>query len=99
MIDEDKLSQDRAKALRAQSLLENELLIEAYAKLEAELVSAWIATPLRDTDGRERCWAAVQANRKHKDYLQQIVTNGKFAADQLKALADNAERSKRFRII
>jgi hypothetical protein len=98
MIDEDKLSQDRAKALRAQSLLENELLIEAYAKLEAELVSAWIATPPRDTDGRERCWAAVQANRKHREYLQSIVNNGKLAAAELKKLAETADR-KKFRFV
>ena len=99
MIDEDKLSQARAKAQRAQNLLDNELLKEAYAKLEAELVDAWIKTPPRDTDGRERCWAAVQANRKHRDYLESVVNDGKLASAELKKLADDAERSRLFRIV
>lgn len=99
MSDEDTLSQAAAKAARAQSLLGNELLLEAYDRIEADLIAGWIATPARDTDGRERCWAAVQANRKHKVYLQSVVNDGKMAAAQLKEIAETTERRKRFGVI
>ena len=95
----EELSEIAAKANRAQLLLDNDLYKEAHAELEKQLIDAWIKTPPRDSDGRERCWAAVQANRKHRDYLQSIVNNGKLAAAELKALADSEERKSRFRII
>lgn len=96
MSDEFKLSRDAAKAARAQNLLENELLNEAYEKIEAALILAWTRTPPRDTDGRERCWAAVQANRNHKEYLHSVVNDGKMAAAELKRLAESTERSRLF---
>lgn len=99
VIDEDKLSQAAARAARAQSLLDSELLNEAYDKIEADLIAAWASAPARDTDGRERCWAAVQANRNHKGYLQAVVNNGKLAAAELKLLVETSERKKRFGII
>ena len=99
MSDEFKLQQDASRAARADGLLKNELLAEAYDKLEADLIAAWIASNPRDTDGRERCFHAVHANRKHKEYLVSIVNNGKLAAAELKQLADNVERKKRFGII
>lgn len=99
MIDQDELSRVATKAMRAQNLLDNELLVEAYDKIEAELVAAWIGALPRDTEGRERCWAAVQANRKHREYLVSVVNNGKLAARELKDLADTAERKKRFGIV
>lgn len=99
MADEFKLQQDASRATRAKTLLENELLAEAYNKIEADLIAAWIASLPRDTDGRERCWNAVQANRKHREYLVSVLNNGKLAAAELKQLTDNAERKKKFGII
>jgi predicted TPR repeat methyltransferase len=98
MIDEFKLSQASAKASRAQELLGNELLAEAYATIEANLIAAWINTPPRDTEGREKAWSAVHANRNHRRYLETVASHGKMAAAELKELADTAERKLRFRI-
>lgn len=95
-MDEGKLLEAQSRAARVQQLLEDEILSEAYDRLEAELISAWIGTPARDTDGRERCWTAIQANRKHKGYLEAIVTNGKLAKAELTELAKTAERNRLF---
>lgn len=94
--DEDKLSKAASKAARAQSLLQNELLAEAYAKIEAELISAWINSPPRDNDGRERAWNAVQANRNHRRYLETVVNNGKMAAAELRLVAETTEHKRLF---
>lgn len=94
MTDEVKLRQDTDKAARAESLLRNELLTEAYERIEADLIKAWIASEPRDFDGRERCFLAVHANRKHKDYLESVVNNGKLAQAELKQLVETAERKR-----
>lgn len=90
-VDEHKLLRDQGRGAGAQSLLENDLLKEAYEKLEAELIAGWINSAPRDADGRERVWHAVQANRKHKAYLEQILSDGKMAAAELRALAETPQ--------
>lgn len=99
MADEFKLQKDARRAAEAQQLLDSPLLNEAYTRTEADLVEAWIGSQPRDADGRERLWNAVQANRKHKDFLQSVVNNGKIAEAELKALRETAEHKKRFGIL
>lgn len=95
----DKLLEQRNRAARAEAFLRDELVIESYERLEADLVKAWIMSDPRDNDGRERAWNAVQANRKHKDYFQSVITNGKLADAELKELIETQERRKRFGLI
>jgi len=87
MTDEIKLSVEAARGTQADSILRNELIQEAYKSLEDELVRTWIDSPARDTEDRERLWAAVQANRKHQNYLRSIIDNGKLAEAELASLA------------
>jgi hypothetical protein len=95
-VDEHKLIRDNSRAQKAKDLLENELLNEAIATLEADLIRAWKATPARDTEGRERCWTAVQQVGNLKGYLEAVMRDGQLAAAQLKSLA---EKPKRFGIV
>ncbi len=92
MTDEIKLRRDLDKAARAESLLRNELLTEAYDRIEADLIKAWIASEPRDVDGRERCFLAVHANRKHKDYLKSVINDGKLAQAELKQLVEGPKK-------
>lgn len=95
-VDEQKLQRDNTRALKAQELLENDLFNEAIAAIERDLVAAWKATPARDTEGRERCWTAVQQVGNIKGYFESVLRDGKLATAQLKQLA---ERPKRFGIV
>lgn len=97
MIDEDELSQAASRAARAQALLGNELLAQAYEQLEADVIAEWIAAP--DVVSREAAWRMIHTNRKHKAYLESVVGNGKLAASDLKRLAETTERKKRFGLI
>lgn len=96
MSDEDALSQAAAKAARAQSLLGNELLTEAFSALESSYTAAWRSTTIDDVSGRERLFLAINIVGKVRDHLTSIVTNGKLAAAELKQLADTAERARLF---
>lgn len=99
MIDEDKLSQDAAKAARALALLGNELLTEAFEALETSYTAAWRATMIDDVSGREKLFLAINIVGKVRDHLIAVVNNGKLAAAELKALADIAERKPRWQDI
>lgn len=92
MVDEHKLLRDQHRALGAQALLENDLFNEALESIERDLIAAWKATPARDTDGRERCWSAIQQLGKIKGYVENVLSNGKMAAEDLKNLTEQPKR-------
>jgi predicted metal-dependent hydrolase len=91
-----RLNADIARRARAQALLENELLQEAFARLEDRYLAEWRVTQFRDTDARERLWQAVNVLGKVKDHLGKIVSDGKLAQREIDQLA---QRRKRFGIV
>jgi hypothetical protein len=91
-----KLDADTARGTRAQALLENELLQEAFARLEERYIEEWRVCQFRDTDARERLWQAVNILGKVKDHLAKIVRDGKLAQREIEQLA---EKRKRFGIV
>jgi len=98
-MDESKLGEAAAKALRAQDLLDNELLAEAFRNLEDGYTAAWRATGIDEAGAREKLFLAINIVGKVRDHLTAVVTNGKLAQAELKELAQAAERRKRFGIL
>jgi hypothetical protein len=80
---EDRLQRDIVRGARAKALMDNELLQEAFAKLEADYIGAWRATPARDTDARERLWQAVNVLGKIRDHIGRVAADGNLAQRQL----------------
>jgi hypothetical protein len=99
MVEESMLEQAAARAVRAQALLDDELLAEAFNALEASYTSAWRRTTIDDAAGREKLFLAVNIVGKVRDHLSSVVANGKLAQAELKELAQTAERRKRFGIV
>jgi hypothetical protein len=83
---EDKLQVSISLGARAEALIKNELLQEAFKKLEDDYVAAWKTWPAADAAGRERLWQAVNVLGKVKDHLSHIVSDGKLAQRQLSEL-------------
>jgi hypothetical protein len=98
-MDEIKLGEAAAKAMRAQDLLDNELLSEAFKGLEDSYTAAWRASGIEDVAGREKLFLAINIVGKVRDHLRSIVANGKLAQVELTELARTAERRKRFGIV
>lgn len=94
--DEITLNADLARQARAQALMENDLLQEAFGRLEERYLDEWRVSQFRDTDARERLWQAVNVLRKVKDHLGKIVADGKLAQREIDQLV---ERRKRFGIV
>ena len=93
---EIKLNADLARRARAEALMDNELLQEAFGRLEERYMEEWRISQFRDTDARERLWQAVNVLRKVKDHLTKIVSDGKLAQREIDQLA---QRRKRFGMI
>lgn len=99
MTDEASLNETAARGVRAEGLLDNELLAGAFTALEASYISAWRATAIDDSAGREKLFLAINIVGKVRDHLASIVANGKLAQAELKELAQTAERRRRFGIL
>lgn len=83
MTDAEKL----ARASRAQSLIDDELLKEAFKQLEADYITGWKATNARDTEGREKLFLAVQVVGKVRDHLSRVLADGKLTKREIDDLA------------
>lgn len=94
MIDEIALNKAQAKALRAQRLLEDDLLVEAFTSLESSYIAAWRATTIEDVSAREKLFLAINIVGKVRDHLTTVVNDGKLAAAELRNLTEAAERKK-----
>lgn len=77
-----RAQQDRGN--HAMGLLENELLKEALAAIEAEVMEQWVACPARDKEGKEALWQLIKTSRKFKDILLGYIETGKLATENLK---------------
>jgi hypothetical protein len=99
MSDESALERAAARAVRAEALVDDELLTEAFDALEKGYIAAWRATTIDDAAGREKLFLAINIVGKVRDHLASVVANGKLARAELKELAETAERRKRFGII
>jgi hypothetical protein len=98
-MNEVQLGEAVTKAMRAQDMLDNELLGEAFKGLENSYTAAWRATVVDDVAAREKLFLAINIVGKVRDHLASVVANGKLAEAELKELALIAERRRRFGIL
>jgi len=94
-MDEIKLGIAQHRGLRAQELLDNTLLNEAFAEIEDRYMSAWRACRAEDLTAREAAWRAIKTLDGIRDLFRLYVTNGKIAAQDLKRLSDDFQRKNK----
>ena len=99
MTDESTLERTVGRGCRAERLLADELMIEAFETLEQNYISTWRATTIDDVAAREKLFLAINIVGKVRDHLGAAVANGKLAQAELNELARTAERRKRFGVL
>ena len=82
-MDERKVRDKQARAERAEALLRNELLNEAFDYLDEQFTAAWKNSDVKDTDNRERVYFLSQSLAALKGYFQSVIESGKLAEAQL----------------
>jgi hypothetical protein len=87
MTDEWALNKAAERGARAQRLLDDDLLKDAFVTLDRDYTKAWRETAARDTDARERLWQAVQVVAKVRDHLTHLVNGGKLAQREMNEIA------------
>jgi hypothetical protein len=82
-IDEYALRKAIDEANRAEQLVNNEMLQEAFEKLQSTYIEAWRGTHVDATSAREKLFLAVNIVGKVKEHLNFIVSNGRLAKAEL----------------
>lgn len=96
---DDELHSAASRGSHAQSLINDELLAEAFAKLEEAYVASWRTTNFDDTPGREKLFIAINVIGKVKEHLGRVMSHGELAKAEIEELVRVAERKKRFGIL
>jgi hypothetical protein len=77
----------RARAIRAEQLLGDELLTEALAEIETAALEALASANVSDFPALQRHTAELQAARAVRDRLKSIVTQTKFSDREAPSVA------------
>lgn len=88
-----------ARGRRAQDLLDDDLIKDAFAELERAYMDAWRTTKVDDANGREKLFLAVNIIGKVKQNLLMVAADGKLAAAEIRAMIEGEQRRKRFGIL
>lgn len=83
MADELKLRKQAERGARAEALLNNDLLQEAFDKIESALMDEWRNTGAEDGQRREDAWRSHKLLQNLKGYLKKVVIDGAAANKQL----------------
>jgi hypothetical protein len=75
------MSEALDRAGKATRLLQDPLYVEAYDKVKLALLTAFEASPARDTEGREQIFQRLKALNDVRGYFEQAVSGGKIAID------------------
>ena len=67
------------RARRAQSLLNDPLIKEAFETLEKDLLDSWRNSGTSDTETRESLWLAMRLLDRIHTHLQSILETGQMA--------------------
>lgn len=82
-MNEGKLRIQADRGAKAHALLQNELLQEAFTKIEAKLVDEWEGTTAEEAQRREDAWRSLKLLKNLKSQLTRIVTDGSAASKEL----------------
>ncbi|WP_426355668.1 hypothetical protein ACN9MD_09745 [Stenotrophomonas maltophilia] len=75
----DQAEFEIARGERANQLLSDPLLVEAFEIVEQELTSQWQNSPVRDAEGREKLFLTLRCLQKARAHLTSVLETGVMA--------------------
>jgi len=79
-----KRLEEQDRGAKAEALLRNPMLQEAFEMLEEKYLDAWKNSPVKATDDREKLFQMYQNLIAVKGHLEEVVNTGNLAKAQLK---------------
>lgn len=79
MADEGKLRVQHDRGERAKRLLENELIVEAFEKIEAEITESWRNSAVDEAEKRHNAYLMGLLLERFKQHFRVIVAGGEKA--------------------
>jgi hypothetical protein len=86
---EAKLRTQQERAAHAERLLNDEILKEAFDKLDTEFMRTWRQTSVSDTEARERIYNLCAALDALKQHIASVIVDGKIAKINLEQQKKN----------
>ncbi len=86
--DELKLAAQAERGARAKALLEDELLVEAFEKVDAFYMAAFRNSGAEEIDTRERAWTALSLLKDVRSALEGVARDGRVAQQTIAKLRD-----------
>jgi hypothetical protein len=83
MSDELKLANENDRGARAETLLKDDLLQEAFNTLKDQYKNEIFKTSITDDEGRKHLWLSYNTIQKVEEHLQEVMLTGKLANEQL----------------
>jgi hypothetical protein len=80
------LELEQRRGEEARRLLDEPLLVEAFATVEADLRRQWEASSDGETEARERSWLMLKLLRRVRALLTEAMETGRLAETQLAAI-------------
>jgi hypothetical protein len=94
-MNEGKAREAVARADKAEALLRNELLTEAFDYLEQQFIQAWRSSGIGEAEDRERIYQLSQNLEALKGYFQTVISDGKMAQSQIDEVKRRSTFNKR----
>jgi hypothetical protein len=91
---ESQLRSEATRGQRANELMADELIVEAFTQLNNRLTKEWADSPVRDSEGRERIWLMQKLLKNVGDHLSEIAQTGKLASLQLEQERTLVQKAK-----
>ena len=99
MSEDDKLLKARSDGSRALTILNDEMIQEAFAALKQSYTEKLFNTTIDQVGGREKLYMAVRVVDEVARHLQSIADNGKIADAELNRLIREAEAKQSWQTI
>jgi len=80
------LEKDLERGARAERLLADPLLTEAFSLVEQAIHEAWAAVPIRDHEAAHELKLQMHLLRSVRGNLEQALSDGKLAAEEVRRL-------------
>ena len=71
------------RAARARAIVEDELVVEVFARLESRLIEGWAASRPDEAAAREEAYRSLRALQDFKAAFERLLSDGKVAERDL----------------